>query len=174
MKRIAVLIADGSEEIETLTPVDVLRRAKAQVDLISVGKLTVACSRGVVVKADKIITEIDPDDYEGVVIPGGMPGATNIAENKNARELTEELAGKGKLVAAICASPAVVLAEWKLTDGKRITCYPAGGFIGMLSGADYTAKSVETDGDFITADGPRSAMEFALKICEYLNISPAF
>lgn len=174
MKKIAVFIADGSEEIESLTPVDVLRRANVNVDIVSVGKETVTGSHGINIVADKTLKETNVNEYDGIVIPGGMPGALNIAENKKAVNAAINFAEQGKLVAAICAAPAVVLAANGITDGKKATCFPAEKFINAMKNAVYTASSVEADGNIITANGPRSAIEFALKICEYLGVTPAF
>lgn len=174
MKKIAVFIADGSEEIETLTPVDVLKRAGIAVDIVSVGKETVTGSHGIRIIADKTADKADFREYDGMIVPGGMPGAINISENKFAVNALVNAAKNGKLVAAICAAPAVVLAPNGITDGKKTTCYPAEKFVKSLAKAFYTAANVEKDGNIITANGPRSAMEFALTICEYLGERPAF
>lgn len=174
MKKIAVMIADGSEEIESLTPVDVLRRAQVAVDLVSVGGDYVTGSHGIVIKADKRAENADFSEYDGIVVPGGMPGAINIANDQSVINALKEASDKGKLVAAICAAPAVVLAKCGILNGKRVTCYPADAFIAALKGSLYTAKAVERDGNIVTADGPRSAMAFAIEICAYLGEKPKF
>ena len=112
--KIAVLIANGSEEIELITPIDILRRAGAICDVVSVNDITVNCSRGVNIIADKLITEICVSEYDGVVIPGGMPGATNISNSERAIDFIKHLLEQGKMVSSICASPAVVLAKHAL------------------------------------------------------------
>lgn len=171
--KIAVFIANGTEEIEALTPVDVLRRAGADVDIVSVNGEYPKGSHGIVVKADKVIEDLDFSTYDAVVIPGGMPGATNISENALAVKAIKAMNGENKLVAAICASPAVVLKRHGVIDGKKATCYPADAFIGELSDG-YTGSDVEEDGNVITANGPKSAMKFSLAICNKLGLNPKF
>ena len=109
------------------------------------------------------------DKYDAVVIPGGMPGAVNIAQNQTAIELIKHLISKGKLVAAICASPAVVLAQNDLLLATSATCFHADCFTSQL-GKNYTGKEVEVCDNFITADGPKSALKFAIAIAEYLEL----
>ncbi len=173
MKKIALLISDGSEEIEALTPVDVLRRANVIVDVFSVCDKKIKGSHGIIIEADKKIDELSIDDYDGIVIPGGMPGASIISENVKAVKEIEKAVNSGKLVSAICASPAVVLANNGLLKCDMATCYPADAFISLL-GEKYIENSVVVDKNFITANGPKSAMEFAIKICEYLEVIPKF
>ena len=169
MVKVAVLFADGTEEMEGITPVDVLRRAGAECDIVSVGGEYIQGSHGITIKADKLISNIDMRSYDAVVIPGGMPGATNIAQNEKAIELIKHIISKGKLVAAICASPAVVLAKNDLLLVTSATCFHADCFTSEL-GQNYTGKDVEISGNFITADGPKSAVKFSLAIAKYLEL----
>ncbi len=169
MVKVAVLFADGTEEMEGITPVDVLRRAGAECDIVSVGGEYIQGSHGITIKADKLINKIDMFSYDAVVIPGGMPGATNIAQNEKAIELIKHIISKGKLVAAICASPAVVLAKNDLLLATSATCFHADCFTSEL-GQNYTGKDVEISGNFITADGPKSAVKFSLAIAKYLEL----
>ena len=172
MKKVAVLIANGTEEIEFITPLDVIRRADGVLcDLISVNGKTPKCSHGVTVMADKIIEEVDLKSYDAVIIPGGMPGATNIASEERVIASLIEMEKEGKLIASICASPAVVLKANGITKGKKSTCYPATQFVEIM-GDDYTGAEVEVVDNLITANGPKSAMAFALEICKALNLSP--
>lgn len=173
MKKIIVLFANGTEEIEGLTPVDVLRRAGVECDLVSVSGINPVGSHGIMIKADKVIDDVDFLEYDGVVIPGGMPGAINISECKIAIDGIKKLLESGKLVSAICASPAVVLAGNELLNVKKATCYPAPQFVKLL-GDRYTAKDVEVCDNVITANGPKSAMAFSMAICEYLGVIPKF
>ncbi|MBQ7349200.1 MAG: DJ-1/PfpI family protein [Clostridia bacterium] len=174
MIKIAVLFSNGTEEIEALTPVDVLRRAGVDCDIVSVSGEYPKGSHNITVKADKLIENIDIKNYDGIVIPGGMPGATIISENPYAMRTVKGAINDKKLVAAICASPAVVLANNRLIDGKIATCYPADAFIEMMGVCDYTGADVQTDGNLITANGPKSAMKFALAVCDYLGAKPKF
>ena len=173
MKKIAVIFANGTEEIEGLTPVDVLKRAGVEVDIVSVSGKTPIGSHGIQILADKTANEVDFSTYDGIVIPGGMPGAVNISNEALVVDAIEKMMDENKLVAAICASPAVVLASRFLLNGKKSTCYPAPDFIKAL-GDLYTGSDVEVDGNLITANGPKSAMKFSLAICEKLGVNPKF
>ena len=173
MKNIAVIIANGTEEIECLTPVDVLRRTGANVHLISVSGEYPTCSHGVTIKADKLASEVDFSIYNAIVVPGGMPGATNISQDEKVVNGLKAFAKQGKLIASICASPAVVLAKHNLIGNKKATCYPAQEFIDAL-GENYTGANVQVDENLITANGPKSAMEFSLAICKSLELTPKF
>ena len=172
MVRVAVIVADGSEEIETITPIDVLRRSGAHVDIVSVGEYFVEGSHSIVIKADTVVEAVDWGDYDAFVIPGGMPGATNIYKNNFVKNLLCLASKKNKLIASICASPAVVLAGYGLVKNKSVTCYPAPEFIDMLSDAKYTGADVEIDGNLITANGPKSALQFSIEIAKALRLEP--
>jgi putative intracellular protease/amidase len=105
----------------------------------------------------------------------GLPGAQIIADNDNALKMIKTAVADGKMVAGICAAPALALAANGFVNGKNITCYPAKAFIDAINKcANYTGKDVEVDGNFITANGPRSAMIFSIAICEYLRVTPKF
>lgn len=175
MIRLAVLFADGTEELEAITPTDILRRCDGvAVDTVSVCGEYITTSHGVKIKPDKTVVETDLCGYDGLIIPGGMPGAANIAECAAVASAIKFAEKKGKLVAAICASPAVVIAGGGFFKGKRITCYPSPSFVALLKDYDYTAADVEADGNLITANGPRAAFAFANEICEYFNLTPKF
>lgn len=174
MKRIAVLFSNGTEEIEALTPVDVLRRAGVECDIVSVSGQFPIGSHAITVKADRLIEQISFNDYDGVVIPGGLPGAQIIADNDYASEMVKAFILDKKLVAAICAAPALVLASKGLIDGKKATCYPAEAFIKTFKNACYTGENVQVDGNIITANGPRSAFDFSKAICDYLSVTAKF
>ena len=173
MIKVAVILADGMEELEALTPVDVLRRASVNVDTISIKEQVVTSSHGVRVVADKMLIESNLEDYDCIVLPGGMPGAKNITENLVVVSAVKKALQTQKLVCAICASPAVILASHGLIDGYTATCYPADEFIKSM-GSAYVNKSVEVCKNLITANGPKSAFEFSLEICKALNVTPKF
>ena len=173
MKKVAVLFADGTEELEGLTPVDLLRRAGATCDIVSVDKEYLTGSHNIVVKSDKNINEISFCDYDAVVVPGGMPGAVNIANCKRAVEFIKSLRNDNKLVASICASPAVVLAKNNLLGLDTATCYPAPQFI-QLMGEKYVQTDVQVSNNLITANGPKSAFNFSLEIIKYLGLDIKF
>ena len=173
MIKVAVILANGFEELEALTPVDVLRRANAQVDTISIFEKVATSSHSVGVVADKLISEVCLDDYDVIVLPGGMPGAKNISENSAVVNAVKKALKENRLVCAICASPAVVLANHGLLEGYTATCYPAPDFINAI-GDKYVSQNVCTSDNLITANGPKSAFEFALAICQKLNLTPKF
>ena len=164
MKTIFVFLADGFEEIEALTPVDVLRRAGLSVQTVSVmDEQVVKGAHGVPVMADKMFADVNPEDAEMILLPGGMPGATNLDAHEGLSKMILEFAKAKKDFAAICAAP-LVLGNRDLLEGKKATCYP--GFETYLQGAEYTAALVEKDDNFITGKGPGAAMEFAFAIVE--------
>ena len=174
MKKIAVFFSNGTEEIEALSPVDVLRRAGAQCDIVSMSGEFPVGSHGITVKADKIIQDFNFSEYDAFIIPGGMPGATNIANDKKVIDCLRWAFDSGKIVAGICAAPAVVFGAKGLVKDKKVTCYPADQFIEMLKDLIYTGQDVEIDGNLITANGPKSALKFSLAICKSLDIEPKF
>ncbi len=167
MKTIYLFLAEGFEEVEALTPVDVLRRAGLPVKTVSVtGELVVTGTHGVPVIADLLFDELDENDAEMLILPGGMPGAVNLDNHESLDKLLKAFAEAGKPLAAICAAP-LVLGKRGLLNGKKVTCYP--GFEEYLEGAVYTAALVEKDANFITGKGPGAAMDFAFAILEQFS-----
>lgn len=162
---IYVFLATGFEDIEALAPVDILRRAGLPVETVSVtGEAVVVSAHGVGVLTDRQFSEVDFDDAQMIVLPGGMPGASNLYA---CRPLCERIVAHyraGKPLAAICAAP-LVYGELGLLRGVKATCYP--GFESYLEGATYTASIVEKDGQFITGKGPAAAFEFGYTIAEH-------
>ena len=164
MKTIFVFLADGFEEIEALAPVDILRRAGLSVKTVSVmDEQVVAGAHGVPVLADVMFDEVNAEDAEMILLPGGLPGATNLDAHQGLSQMILDFAKEEKPLAAICAAP-LVFGNRGLLEGKKATCYP--GFETYLKGAQYTAALVEKDGNFITGKGPGAAMEFAFVIVE--------
>ncbi|MDD2962045.1 MAG: DJ-1/PfpI family protein [Muribaculaceae bacterium] len=158
-----IFLANGFEEIEALTTVDVLRRAEMPVVMVSISdSLEVVGAHGIIVKADKLFDEVDYNDVEWLILPGGMPGASRLSEFLPLNELlVSHYSGGGKL-AAICAAPSVVLSPLGLLDGKNATCYPS--FEDHMGKAHLTSRPVVIDGKIITACGPSAAMQFSLAI----------
>ena len=165
-KKVLVPIADGCEEIETACIVDVLRRAEADVTVTSVGELQVTASRGMKLVADKLISECVNDPYDLIALPGGMPGAERLRGSKELTELLTRQQQDGKLFAAICASPAVVLHHHGFLAERKATAYP--GFAEQLANTESIESRVVVDNNCITSRGPGTAMEFALKLVEVL------
>jgi 4-methyl-5(b-hydroxyethyl)-thiazole monophosphate biosynthesis len=167
MKKTAlVILAEGFEEIEAIAPVDVLRRAGVRVTLVGVESLGVNSSRKIGIQADALLKDIK-DLPDAVILPGGLPGATNLAKSGEVAELVKKMNGAGKIIAAICAAPAVVLASLGILDGKKATCYP--GCESDFSKATVHCKArVIEDGNIITSQGPGTALEFSLAIAARL------
>lgn len=167
MSRVGIFIADGFEEIEGLTVVDILRRAGIDIDMISINDENNATgSHKITVKTEQTIHTADLDAYEAIVLPGGMPGTRNLGACEEVVRTIKTYAAEGKLVAAVCAAPSV-LGENGLLDGRTATCYP--GWEDKLLGARVTLNPVETDGNIITSRGMGTAIEFALAIVAYLT-----
>jgi 4-methyl-5(b-hydroxyethyl)-thiazole monophosphate biosynthesis len=166
MKRVLVPIADGTEEIEAVCIIDVLRRAGAEVTVAAVAGLQVTASRGVVLVADCPISECTDVTYDLVALPGGMPGAEHLRDSKDLEEILKRQAREGRWYAAICAAPAVVLQHHGLLAGRRATCHP--NFVSRLENTDAVESRVVTDGRCITSRAPGTAIEFALKLVEVL------
>ena len=166
MKKVVVFLADGFEEVEGLTVVDLLRRAGAVVETVSVmGKLQIDGAHGIQVEADELFEKAFFDDAELLVLPGGMPGTLHLKEHKGLADLLCKFNEKGKRIAAICAAP-TVLGNLGLLKGKRITCYP--GVETEIQGAVMLRTQVAVDGNIITSRGVGTAIAFALKLIEVL------
>jgi 4-methyl-5(b-hydroxyethyl)-thiazole monophosphate biosynthesis len=166
-KMVLVPIADGTEELEAVTIIDVLRRAGAEVVVASVASgLQITASRKTKMVADVRIAECAGKTYDAIVLAGGMPGAEHLRDCAVLTELLRQQRQGGRVIAAICASPAIVLAHHHLLDGHKATCYPA--FQAELPDRSAAAKRVVVDGNFITSQGPGTAMEFSLTLVEIL------
>ena len=165
--KIIVFLADGFEEIEALTVVDYLRRMDIEVETISIkDDYNVKGAHQIQVLADGGINNIkNLEDYAGLVIPGGMPGASNLRDDKRVIDIVKKMYKEEKLVAAICAGP-IVLEKAGIIKGKKVTSYP--GFEEQLKDGNYTEDIVAIDGNIITARGPYLATDFAIEIISYL------
>ena len=167
-KNVLVLLADGFEEIESITCIDLLRRAALDVKAVSItGEILINGSRGITVRADTKISDIEelPD---ALVLPGGMPGAENLASSKEVIALIKKCFDEGRIIAAICASPAIVLAPNGVLDGKKATCYP--GFEEKFTEkTTYVNEKVVVDGNIISSQGPGTSSFFALEIIKHLK-----
>ena len=165
MNKIGVFLAEGCEEIEALTVVDVVRRAGIEVAMISVsGEKQVRGAHDITFLTDIPAEFMDYDMLDGIVLPGGMPGTLNLGANETVQKIIRTFAEKGKMVAAICAAPSV-LGEAGLLEGKKATCYP--GFEEKLVGAFPCEDEVAVDGNMITSRGMGTAIPFALEIVKY-------
>ncbi len=168
MKKVGIFLADGCEEIEALTVVDTLRRAKMEILMISItGQKEITGSHQIKFQAEELIENVDFSELDGLVLPGGMPGTNHLSENEKVLSLVKEFAGEGKMLAAICAAPSV-LGRAGVLEGKNATCHP--GFEEKLLGAiPSTATTVVRDGNIITSRGMGTAIDFALAIVRYFG-----
>ena len=157
---ILVPLAEGFEEIEAVTIIDVLRRASLNVTSASLGDLNVTGSHGITVQADARLADLDAGGYGWIVLPGGMPGSDNLRKSERVLSLIRDIHGRGH-AAALCAAP-IVLARAGILKGRRATCFP--GFEEDLAGAHIVNEPVVTDGNIVTARGPGCAIPFALEI----------
>ena len=166
MKKIALLLAEGFEEVEAVTPADFLNRAGIEVLITGVTGKTVKGAHNITLLADYELQDL-PRDLDGVIIPGGMLGSENVALSDDAIDLIKKINREGKLVAAICAAPAIVLEKAGVISGKKATCYP--GMEKRFTQSTFSEERVVVDGNVVTSRGPGTAAEFAIKIVEILT-----
>ena len=164
MASVLIPLAQGCEELEAVTIIDLLRRAGLEVTSAGLDNEIVKASRGVSLVPDTNLTAALQQDYDMIVLPGGLPGADHLDNDSRLRERIIKMADKGKYVAAICAAPKV-LANAGVLKGKKATCYP-----GVLDALDIKSEgsAVVEDGNIITSRGPGTAMDFALTLIEKL------
>lgn len=164
-KKIGMMVANGYEEVEMLTVVDLLRRAGMTCDIISVsGEKELTSSHKVTVIADLLYEEADFDSYDALTIPGGMPGTTNLGAHAGVCEQLKKAYADGRMIAAICAAP-TVFGKLGLLEGKKAICYP--GMEDQLTGAEVTYEPAVRDGNIITSRGMGTAIDFGLAIIAY-------
>lgn len=163
MKKVYVFLSDGFEEIEGLTVVDILRRAKLSCETVSItGSFTITGSHGITLQADRLFDADALKDADALVLPGGLPGTNHLMAHEGLKRLLAEYNAAGKYLTAICAAPSV-LGQHGLLTGRKATCYP--GYGDKLTGADYLADAkVVRDGNIITSRGMGTAIDFALAI----------
>lgn len=168
---VAILLGNGFEEAEALVPCDILRRGGVEVALVGVNGIQIASSHNIVVSVDKTIDEVDPEQLEMLVLPGGLRGVAAMEESAPARELIRKVWDSGRYLAAICAAPAL-LGRMSLLEGRKAVCYP--GMEGELKGAlPQPDKQVVVDGNLITGQAPGAAFPFAFQLLEALKGSAA-
>ncbi|MBR2992072.1 MAG: DJ-1/PfpI family protein [Clostridiales bacterium] len=169
MAKVAVFIADGSEEVEAITPVDLLRRAKVDVDVVSImDTLEITASRNVKITADKLIGDINFNDYDLLVLPGGVKGTNNLNACEALKEKLVSFNEQGKGIAAICAAP-TVFAGLGLLSGKDSTCNPGFWDVLKANGANVLEDSkVVVDGNIITSQAMGTSVDFGLALVGFL------
>ena len=164
-----VFLADGFEEIEALTPVDLLRRAGIDVATVSIypDRKNVTGARSIAVLADITIDDVDPEKADMLVLPGGMPGTVNLLECGRLMDMIDKHDSEGKRIAAICAAPARILGTRGFLKGRNATCYP--GLEELMNEATPVIKTVVTDGNITTSRGLGTAVDFACELIALLS-----
>lgn len=166
MSKIAIFFAQGYEEIEALTVVDVCRRLGITIDMVSVtDEMEVESSHRIVVKMDKTLSQLQFGEYDMLLLPGGMPGTTNLEACEPLMKQIDEFYANGKYVGAICAAPSI-FGHRGFLKGRRACCYPS--FESHLEGATVTKGPVEIDGNVITSCGMGTALDFGLAVAGLL------
>ena len=168
MARVLVPLAQGCEELEAVTVIDLLRRAGIEVVTAGLDAQPVRASRGTVLVPDTTLDAALETDFDMVVLPGGLPGADHLRDDVRIIELVKRMADSDRYTAAICAAPRV-LAHAGLLDGKRATSFPGAIEIDNIPGINYVEAAVVTDGKVITSRGPGTSMDFALQLVELLS-----
>ncbi|HTN93223.1 MAG TPA: DJ-1 family glyoxalase III [Gallionella sp.] len=166
MKSVLVLFADGSEELEAITVVNVLRRAGVSVTLAGLEEGALRGSRGVMLMPDKTLDDVFLEEFDMVVLPGGQPGTNHLKQDQRVLAMVQRMEKQGKQVAAICAAPSV-LAAAGLLDGKQATSFP--GALDPYTKVKKLHTAIVEDGNIITSRGPGTAMDFALTLAERLT-----
>lgn len=163
---IYIFLADGFEEIEAIVPRDILKRGGVEVLTVGVTGGVVESAYGLKINPDITIENIDIDNLEGIILPGGMPGTTNLKNNQKLLDIVKYSFENKLLMGAICAAPSI-LGEMGILQGKTACCYP--GFEKHLKGASVSNESVAIDQNIITSKGPGTAMNFGFALLSYLK-----
>ena len=167
MARVLIPLAQGSEELEAVTVIDLLRRAGIEVVSAGLSEGLVKCSRGTVLMPDTVLDDVLGEQFDMIVLPGGQPGANHLNEDPRIHQLLRNMAEQGRYTAAICAAPKV-LADAGILDGRTATSYPGALQADNLEQTTLSEQAVVRDGSVITSRGPGTAMDFALELIEVL------
>ena len=165
---IYLFLAEGYEECEALVPLDILRRADIEIKTVGVGNGAIKSSHRIWLNCDTTTDDLNFENLEGIILPGGMPGTLNLEKSKVVQSAIDHCINNGLLIAAICAAPQI-LGHKGILNGKNATCFP--GFEQELLGANFVDQKVVKDGNIITACGVGAAFEFGFEILEYLTDS---
>ncbi|MBN2737492.1 MAG: DJ-1/PfpI family protein [Spirochaetales bacterium] len=166
MSKAIIFLAQGFEEVEATVPMDLLRRAGIELTVVGITGKEVSGSHAITYIADITIDQLS-GDFDAVIVPGGMPGAANVAVNPKAMSLIQEFHGQNKLVAAICAAPVVVLEKAGVLKQKKAVCFP--GMESQFVDAEFLDQKVVVDGNIITSKGVGTAFDFSLALIAYLE-----
>lgn len=167
MSKVLIFLAEGFEEIEAITVIDIMRRAEINISVVSItDDYMVDGAHGIRVETDDLIKNIKILDQEMMVLPGGMPGTKNLNSNTKLHKIIDKFNKEGKYLAAICAAP-MIYGQLGLLEGREAVCYP--GFENYLKGAKVSTENVIQSGNIITSRGVGTSLEFALKLVEILK-----
>ncbi len=167
-KKALLVLADGFEDIEAVAPFDILKRAGVTVKIASLGSQDVESARGLKITADTVLDNVKEEEFDCIVLPGGSGGAEKLSKSAKLTALIQKMSKNGKIIAAICASPAWVLAPAGILDGKNATYYP-GAEKSFSAKTNYINKEVVVDENIVTSQGPATAFLFGIKIVEMLR-----
>lgn len=170
MKKVAVILADGFEELEAISIIDILKRASVNVEILALGNTRVTGAHDITIEADEIFNYYNALDLDGIVFAGGMNNANNLSNDSAVIDLVNNYYEGDKLIGAICASPAFILPRTKIDKSLKCTCYPDTELKSMLDAFQYVDENVVVCNNVITSQSPFTAMEFALNIVEYLGL----
>ncbi len=169
MSKILVFLADGCEDVEAITVIDYLRRAEVKVDTVSIKKdLDIVTGSNITIKADKLIEDINPDDYDGLYVPGGTKGSESLRDNDRVIEIIKDYNEKEKLISSICAGPIVLDRAGVIAD-KRVTSFPTVKQRLENIGEYVDDQLVVTDGNITTSRGAAVAVYLAMRLVEILK-----
>ena len=169
MKKVAVIMADGFEEMEAINTIDILRRASINVEIIALNNIALTGAHDITIHADEIFDYYCLLDFDAIIFVGGMANANSLASNNKVIELIDYYYKSKKLVCGICATPAVVFSKTNILDGKQFTCYPVDDLIGLVKNAEFVDKAVVVCDNVITSQSPYSSMAYALTIVKELG-----
>ena len=169
MKKVAIILADGFEELEAISVIDILKRASISVEILALGNVRVTGAHDITIEADEIFNYYNALDLDGVVFAGGMSNARALSEDSAVIDLVNHYYSEEKMIAAICASPAFILPRTKIDRSTECTCYPDLSLTSMLDGFRYIDDNVVVSGNVITSQSPFTALDFALTIVDYLG-----
>ncbi len=161
-----VFLADGCEEVEAITPVDILRRGGVTVTTVGVGSKSITGSHGIVINTDISTSDLVLEDIDAVVLPGGMPGTLNLENDQTVQSAIKYAYNKKLLIGAICAAPSI-LGHMGYLDGKKATCYP--GFEDSFGKGEYTGETVTQCGNIVTGKGPGAAVCFGFALLKNIK-----
>ncbi|MCS6997854.1 MAG: DJ-1/PfpI family protein [Aquificaceae bacterium] len=165
MPKVAILLAEGFEEVEAVAPIDVLRRAGVEVLVVGLSSEPVASARNMKIVPDVTLDQLDPEELDMVILPGGAGGVERLKQDPRVERLVKALQEKKRFIGAICAAP-TALAKFGLLEGKRATVYPS--LVEEIKPALFVDQPVVEDQNLLTSQGPGTALEFSLKLAEKL------